>query len=283
MSACHSLGSVSLRAVGFQPGRSLRARHTGGQSSISHPYQGRPSTPLGRRRRCHPSATICRAPEAGVALTSRRAAVGGLLAGATLSPATQVSAASARSLVFTGQERFQKGEVMASVRDFDAALELQPSLKPYLWQRGLSLYYADQFQEGLEQFTSDVAVNPNDTEEAIWAFLCEARLSGFEAARGHMLQVGRDRRAVMRIAYDTFREAESAEQLVALAAKSPSGGGDAFYSQLYAALFNEAKGDAEAAQALMTAAVRTPYAQRSGDYMASLAAVHCQQRGWPQN
>jgi hypothetical protein len=36
----------------------------------------------------------------------------------------------------------------------------------------------------------DVAVNPNDTEESIWAFLCEAQLEGPEAARQNMLKVG---------------------------------------------------------------------------------------------
>jgi hypothetical protein len=35
-----------------------------------------------------------------------------------------------------------------------------------------------------------VAVNPNDTEESIWAFLCEAQLEGPEAARQNMLKVG---------------------------------------------------------------------------------------------
>ena len=40
------------------------------------------------------------------------------------------------------------------------------------------------------QFRDDVAVNPNDTEESIWAFLCEAQLLGAEAARQQFLQVG---------------------------------------------------------------------------------------------
>jgi hypothetical protein len=34
------------------------------------------------------------------------------------------------------------------------------------------------------------------------------------------------------------------------------------------------------AKAAMRAAVQTPYGQRSGDYMASLAVVHCKRRGW---
>lgn len=39
------------------------------------------------------------------------------------------------------------------------------------------------------QFRDDVAVNPNDTEESIWAFLCEAQLVGPDAAREQFLQV----------------------------------------------------------------------------------------------
>jgi len=45
------------------------------------------------------------------------------------------------------------------------------------------------FEAGAAQFREDVAVNPNDTEEAIWAFLCEARLRGAADARGQFLQV----------------------------------------------------------------------------------------------
>lgn len=37
--------------------------------------------------------------------------------------------------------RFRSGRVEASVADFDRAIQLQPSLAPYMWQRGLSLYY----------------------------------------------------------------------------------------------------------------------------------------------
>ena len=68
----------------------------------------------------------------------------------------------------------------------------KPASKPYLWQRGLSLYYAERFADGSEQFSADVAVNPNDTEETIWNFLCVARTQGFEAARSKMLLEERD-------------------------------------------------------------------------------------------
>lgn len=35
-----------------------------------------------------------------------------------------------------------------------------------------------------------MAVNPNDTEESIWAFLAESKLQGPDVARQNMLKVG---------------------------------------------------------------------------------------------
>lgn len=88
-----------------------------------------------------------------------------------------------------GMEAFRKGDVKGSIALFNEALELDPRQKPYLWQRGLSLYYADRLSEAAEQFRADVAVNPNDTEESIWCFLSEARESSPQEARSKFLEV----------------------------------------------------------------------------------------------
>ncbi|XP_074572270.1 uncharacterized protein LOC141828705 [Curcuma longa] len=69
-----------------------------------------------------------------------------------------------------------------------------------------------RFEEGAEQFRLDVAANPNDTEEAIWCFLCEAQLYGPEEARKRFLEVGRDPRPVMRKAYDMFKDGGDPEK-----------------------------------------------------------------------
>lgn len=45
--------------------------------------------------------------------------------------------------VFRGMARFRSGRVAASIADFDRAVSLQPRLAPYMWQRGLSLYYGE--------------------------------------------------------------------------------------------------------------------------------------------
>jgi hypothetical protein len=147
---------------------------------------------------------------AGIGMATIGMAVAGM--GAAAAAATVLASSSGggtsptspdpKALVRSGMRKFaDQGDVEGSIEDFDAALVARPSMRPYLWQRGLSLYYIgtrEAFLEGAKQFRDDVAVNPNDTEESIWTFLCEAQLYGPEKAREQFLEVGRDSRPVMR-------------------------------------------------------------------------------------
>ena len=38
-------------------------------------------------------------------------------------------------------DKFRRADVEGSLEDFNQALQLDPQLRPYLWQRGLSLFY----------------------------------------------------------------------------------------------------------------------------------------------
>jgi len=219
------------------------------------------------------------------ALSSAALTAAGLLAvGGLAAAAASAGGPGPQELVRRGMTRFRNNEVEASVEDFDAAMAAAPSMRPFLWQRGLSLYYVERFEEGARQFRDDVAVNPNDTEESIWAFLCEAQLVGPEKAREQLLKVGRDPRPVMRAAFDCFSSGAPPQAILdAAAADLPAGGHDAFYAQLYVGLWYEAHKEEAAAKQAMLAAVATPYARRSGDYMASLARVHAMRRGWVES
>ncbi|KAI9181532.1 hypothetical protein LWI28_015895 [Acer negundo] len=177
-----------------------------------------------------------------------------------------------------GMSLFRQGDVLGSLVEFDKAIELDPRQKAFLWQRGLSLYYLDRFEEGAKQFRFDVAQNPNDTEESIWCFLCEAQLYGVDGARERFLEVGRDPRPVMRGAYNMFKDGDDPEKLVAEFSSGPVN--EYFYSSLYAGLYYESQKKAEEAKLHILAASKSPYGQGSDDYMASLANVHCLCRGW---
>ena len=82
---------------------------------------------------------------------------------------------SPRDLVNSGMRRFQENKVESSIEVFDQAIEIDASYADYLWQRGLSLYYAERFEDAASQFLRDVRLNPRDTEEAIWNTISKAR------------------------------------------------------------------------------------------------------------
>ena len=75
-----------------------------------------------------------------------------------------------------GAQAFRRGEVEDSLLHFDRVYAQCPELRPYLWQRGISLYYANRFDEASHQFHMDVQVNPNDVEEIVWDMAAHARL-----------------------------------------------------------------------------------------------------------
>ncbi|KAH6762512.1 Tetratricopeptide repeat superfamily protein [Perilla frutescens var. hirtella] len=177
-----------------------------------------------------------------------------------------------------GMLLFRQGDVQGSLIEFDKAIQLDLRQKAYLWQRGLSLYYLDRFEEGAEQFRLDVAQNPNDTEESIWCFLCEAQLYGVEEARRRFLEVGIDSRPVMRESYRMFKDGGDPEKLVA--AFSSGREREYFYASLYAGLYYESENKSDEAKHHIIAACKSPYGSRSDDYMVSLANVHCACRNW---
>ncbi|KAL7507027.1 hypothetical protein ACHAXN_004245 [Cyclotella atomus] len=117
---------------------------------------------------------------------------------------------SPRTLIRKGMQSFRDGDVSASLEYFDRADNAvdDGSLKPYLWQRGISYYYLDQFRKGSDQFRLDVSVNPLDVEEIVWDIACLARIDpqSFPQPKQMTLPAGKkDRRKIMSTVYSLFR------------------------------------------------------------------------------
>jgi tetratricopeptide (TPR) repeat protein len=74
----------------------------------------------------------------------------------------------ARTLVGQGMQAFRDGHIAQSIALFDQVESLAPARAPFLWQRGISYYYDNRFDEASKQFRLDAQVNPNDTEEIVW-------------------------------------------------------------------------------------------------------------------
>jgi hypothetical protein len=174
---------------------------------------------------------------------------------------------------------FFEAKPAESARVFDRLVSAVPTAEPELWQRGLALYYAGRFDDGVKQFELHRTVNPNDVENAAWHFLCVARLAGPQAARAKLLPVGDDARVPMKEIMDLYGgRCEPAEVLAA----AERGAGEArrnqlCYAHLYLGLFFEATGDAPKAREHMLQAAGV---FSMNHYMGKVAVVHCRLRGW---
>src|SRR5688572_2542889 len=107
-------------------------------------------------------------------------------------------------------DEFAEGRFVQSAATFDEAAKMIPNEAPYLWQRGIALYYAGRYGDCRRQFESHRTVNPDDVENAAWHFLCVAREQSPDKARAALLPVGPDSRVPMREVYQMFRGALTA-------------------------------------------------------------------------
>jgi lipoprotein NlpI len=165
---------------------------------------------------------------------------------------------------------FRAGRITESVAGFDAVAKMVPREAPYLWQRGIALYYASRYKDCRTQFESHRTVNPNDVENAVWHFLCVARDESPVRAKAALLPVGPDSRVPMRQVYDMFRGELKPADVLKAGAGSPQA---EFYAHLYVGLYYEAISDAAHAKEEITLAAADRYAS-AGGYMHTVAKVH---------
>lgn len=151
---------------------------------------------------CHGFAVV-RSPEKNTSRQRDRLIVGMVAADDGGAPilSRQDRSITARRLVFDGLEAFRGGNIPQSIELFDQAEETQgSSLTPFLWQRGISYYYNNEFEKASRQFRTDVRVNPSDVEEIVWDIASQLRLrpDTFPVSSQLALPPGtRDRRRIM--------------------------------------------------------------------------------------
>jgi lipoprotein NlpI len=178
-----------------------------------------------------------------------------------------------------GVARFYNAQIDASIADFDAYLAQYPERAPHHWQRGISLYYADRFEEGLRQFEIHQGVNSQDVENAIFHFICAARSPsiGLAKARANFIPITDDRRVPMAELHALFAGTGSEGAVLEAAMAAPARDRDnaLCYAHLYLGLYHEALGHMEESlRHIRKAAV--DYAQ--DHYMGQVAKVHLELR-----
>jgi len=172
-----------------------------------------------------------------------------------------------------GRERFRSGDIQGSCEDFDRLIELEPDRKPQLWERGISCYYAGRYQDGVEQFSVYQTFDDNDVENAVWHFLCFAKLHGVKKSQQSIIRVRRDPRVPMAEVYRLFAGQATPQEVLAAAnalqdpARQNVG---LFYAHLYLGLYYDVSGSSDLARQHIETAV----AHRINHYMWDVARVH---------
>lgn len=186
-----------------------------------------------------------------------------------VAPAAPAAGQAPQDLVDHAEQAFAAGEIEASVAAYDRLAELVPDVAPVLWQRGIGLYELGRYEACAEQFAANFAVNPTDLENATWHFLCTARAESPDRALGALLDAGPDGRVMRAPIYEMLGGRLTPDELVA-AAWMPI---MEFYAHLYAGLYLEAIGQADAARPHLVRAAAAEY-RDFGGFMNVVAQVH---------
>lgn len=183
--------------------------------------------------------------------------------------------------LFLGDVAFAAGSIKSSIAAYDEAIRLRPAMEPQLWQRGLALYYAGRFSDGVKQFETHQTVNSQDVENAVWHLLCASRISDVESARKKLIPITGDTRVPMSQIYEMFADRMTPAEVLIVARGSAPGQPDAgtrqelpqYYAQLYIGLYHEMLGEHDLAlEAMKKATEINPLGK--ANFMGQVARVH---------
>lgn len=193
--------------------------------------------------------------------------------------AIKVEAARSDLYSIRGGVHFKLAMIKESLADFDQQIKLNARDAAAHWRRGLTLYYAEKFNEGTAQFVTSDKAEQEDVENAVWHLLCNAKVKGLESARKDMLKVSKDSRVPMMEIYDLFAGRSTVEKVMARAEADTADAGDRrtrrFYANLYCGLYEEMMGRPKKSYEYINRAV-TEYP--IDHYMMDVARVHVKLR-----
>jgi len=176
-----------------------------------------------------------------------------------------------------GTEHFFAGRIAESLQDWDRVVKMVPQQAPHHWQRGIALYYAGRYGDGVDQFEIHQTVNGTDVENAVWHFICAVRAKGgtVKNAREKMYPYAGDRRIPLKEVHALFKGTGSTEKVLAAASRDQSDKlklrNHLCYAHLYLGLYHEALGETKkSAEHMKRAAID----YKMDHYMGKVAQIH---------
>jgi lipoprotein NlpI len=190
-----------------------------------------------------------------------------------------------RYQLLLGDISFAAGKIDESIAAYDAAIKIEPDIEPRLWQRGLALYYANRFADGVAQFETHQTVNSQDVENAVWHLLCAVRVSDIEKARERLIPIHKDSRVPMAEIYEMFAGRMTPADVLNAANKvsddvsvnSNEHKLQLYYAWLYIGLYQEMLDEKDTAlESMKKAEEYNPLGKTN--FMGQVARVHLQLR-----
>lgn len=183
--------------------------------------------------------------------------------------------ADSRTLRVAADVYLRSGESDFARKLFDQYVEAEPEQMPYMWQRGIALFFDGDFDAGAKQFEAHAKVNPHDVENAAWHFLCVAKASSPDVAKQKLLPAPGDPRPPME---EVLKMLSSGDQdavhtrVDSMPADSRGRADARFYADLYLGLYADAMGQKEKAKEYMNRAAQ----DAPRHYMGDVARVYAQ-------
>lgn len=187
--------------------------------------------------------------------------------------------ADARYHMLQADIRFMQCKINEAIESYDEVIRLKPDQQPFMWQRGLALYYAERFADGKAQFESHQTVNKADVENAVWHLMCSVKAGdSVETARKNMIPIEGDARIPMPEIYEVFAGRMNPDQVVSAAAESDDIQRSLYYSFLYNGLYYEMIGEQVKSIEAIEKATKAMSSASKDQLMNQLAAIHLKLR-----
>lgn len=186
-----------------------------------------------------------------------------------------------RVMLRKADNQFMAFEIEEAIKTYDRLIEIAPGIEPQLWQRGLALYYAERYKDGVEQFEKHWVVNRQDVENSVWHMLCGARATSVDEARKKLIDIQQDTRIPMKQILQLFA-GEGTPEDVLEAARQPIDNPfmakmNVYYGHLYLGLYYEMIGDEKKSLESMKLAQQTSILEQN-HLMSQVANIHLKMR-----
>lgn len=178
--------------------------------------------------------------------------------------------------LFAADTLLRSGDSETAVIWFDRYVKERPRAKPYLWQRGIALYFVGRYSDAAQQFEVHREVNPHDVENAAWHYLCVARAESVEKADEMLLPAPNDPRPPMAEVQEMFRSGDSesvVKRMDSFEETSGSGKSARFYGDFYLGMYADAHGKIKLARKHLDRCAETAPRHYMGD-IARVYAKH---------